>query len=298
MSRVGRYSRVQITGDGTSSTTGLSPSVVCRSSTLRLTCVQPSEPGATGSIWIVQPRTGSARTLPTPTRFGLYPVRSPLLRVSSLFLGVLRCFSSPGSLPPKRGVTGHHAGRVAPFGDLWIAGCQRLPRAFRRVATSFIGVQRQGIHRVPIIPVAPSSWCHSTHFPARLVPRRDRETSPFVHSAGLPATNDSFLFQLHQTGWAPSGRYIIVPLRCQGAQVGRWSRGGSNPEPPPCKGGALPVELRPQPLGPVGAPGLEPGTSALSGPRSNQLSYAPAACLPWLPARRPKMEDTLHSSQR
>jgi hypothetical protein len=29
----------------------------------------------------------------------------------------------------------------------------------------------------------------------------------------------------------------------------------------------------------VGAPGLEPGTSALSGPRSNQLSYAP-----WRPA--------------
>ena len=28
----------------------------------------------------------------------------------------------------------------------------------------------------------------------------------------------------------------------------------------------------------VGAPGLEPGTSALSGPRSNQLSYAP-----WMP---------------
>ena len=26
----------------------------------------------------------------------------------------------------------------------------------------------------------------------------------------------------------------------------------------------------------VGAPGLEPGTSALSGPRSNQLSYAPS----------------------
>ena len=29
------------------------------------------------------------------------------------------------------------------------------------------------------------------------------------------------------------------------------------------------------PDSPVGAPGLEPGTSALSGPRSNQLSYAP-----------------------
>ena len=37
----------------------------------------------------------------TPVRFGLCPVRSPLLRASSLFLGVLRCFSSPGSLPQK-----------------------------------------------------------------------------------------------------------------------------------------------------------------------------------------------------
>jgi hypothetical protein len=66
---------------------------------------------------------------------------------------------------------------------------------------------------------------------------------------------------------------------------GRWSRGDSNPGPPPCKGGALPAKLRPRarlPTAPlahrparVGAPGLEPGTSALSGPRSNQLSYAP-----------------------
>jgi hypothetical protein len=32
------------------------------------------------------------------TRFGLFPFRSPLLRELSLFLWVLRCFSSPGSL--------------------------------------------------------------------------------------------------------------------------------------------------------------------------------------------------------
>jgi hypothetical protein len=31
------------------------------------------------------------------------------------------------------------------------------------------------------------------------------------------------------------------------------------------------------PVNEVGAPGLEPGTSALSGPRSNHLSYAPSA---------------------
>ena len=67
----------------------------------------------------------------------------------------------------------------------------------------------------------------------------------------------------------------------------RWSRGDSNPGPPPCKGGALPAKLRPRAHAPltllaqrrssrgVGAPGLEPGTSALSGPRSDHLSYAP-----------------------
>jgi hypothetical protein len=58
-----------------------------------------------------------------------------------------------------------------------------------------------------------------------------------------------------------------------------WSRGDSNPGPPPCKGGALPAKLRPPTprhhAARVGAPGLEPGTSALSGPRSDHLSYAP-----------------------
>src|SRR5215211_1617586 len=37
-----------------------------------------------------------------PDGFGLLPVRSPLLRESSLFLGVLRCFSSPGTLSGLR----------------------------------------------------------------------------------------------------------------------------------------------------------------------------------------------------
>ena len=34
-----------------------------------------------------------------PLRFGLFPVRSPLLGEYFLFLWVLRCFSSPGYLP-------------------------------------------------------------------------------------------------------------------------------------------------------------------------------------------------------
>src|SRR5215210_7524188 len=41
---------------------------------------------------------GHRRQAVPPVRFGLLPVRSPLLRESSLLLGVLRCFSSPGAL--------------------------------------------------------------------------------------------------------------------------------------------------------------------------------------------------------
>src|SRR5438034_8873044 len=63
-----------------------------------------------------------------------------------------------------------------------------------------------------------------------------------------------------------------------------WRRRGSNPQPPACKAGALPIELRPQILNPavhaarlairheLGALGFEPRTSALSGLRSSQLS--------------------------
>src|SRR5215217_8189850 len=43
------------------------------------------------------PRWHPRQAVP-PAGFGLLPVRSPLLRESSLFLGVLRCFSSPGAL--------------------------------------------------------------------------------------------------------------------------------------------------------------------------------------------------------
>ena len=58
--------------------------------------------------------------------------------------------------PPSRlhasAVTAVARGRVAPFGFPWIAGRQHLPRAFRRVAASFLGSRRLGILRAPIIP--------------------------------------------------------------------------------------------------------------------------------------------------
>jgi hypothetical protein len=57
-------------------------------------------------LWPAFPDRLASRSTPTvhalqprcKHRFGLFRVRSPLLAESFLFLGVLRCFSSPGSL--------------------------------------------------------------------------------------------------------------------------------------------------------------------------------------------------------
>jgi hypothetical protein len=66
--------------------------------------------------------------------FGLLPFRSPLLREYSLFLWVLRCFSSPGA-PHYPIYSDSDAGgslqRVSPFGNPRIKACSRLPEAYR-----------------------------------------------------------------------------------------------------------------------------------------------------------------------
>ena len=84
----------------------------------------------------LQPRHSKLR------RFGLIPVRSPLLGESFLFLWVLRCFSSPGSL---------HYAYIFSIGCCWFATAgfpirkspdHRLFTASRGLSqcpTSFIG---------------------------------------------------------------------------------------------------------------------------------------------------------------
>jgi hypothetical protein len=92
---------------------------------------------------VLQPSAG------LPAEFGLFPVRSPLLGESFLFLWVLRCFSSPGShhLPYRfrqRRVRFTYAGfpiRRSPDRRLYTA-----PRSFSQCPTSFIGICRLGIH--------------------------------------------------------------------------------------------------------------------------------------------------------
>jgi hypothetical protein len=68
--------------------------------------------------------------------FGLFPFRSPLLGESSLFLRVLRCFSSPRapSTPMCSACCDWpSASRVSPFGYPRFVACTQLPEAFRSV---------------------------------------------------------------------------------------------------------------------------------------------------------------------
>ena len=89
----------------------------------------------------------------TPTRFGLIPFRSPLLR-ESLLLSSPRgteMFQFPRFPPPalcvQTGVTPNDGCRVSPFGYPRINARSAAPRGFSQPPTSFIGFRRQGIHR-------------------------------------------------------------------------------------------------------------------------------------------------------
>ena len=92
----------------------------------------------------------------TPKRygFGLLRVRSPLLAESFiyfLFLRVLRCFSSPRSLPSNnngfRGFTTEGC-PIRKFVDLWLFA---PTHNFSQLITSFFAFESLGIHHLPLI---------------------------------------------------------------------------------------------------------------------------------------------------
>ena len=88
------------------------------------------------SVSNVQRRGPTTPPRPEPRRFGLLPVRSPLLGESLsyfLFLRVLRCFSSPRS-PLLKEDDWSSTSRVVPFGDPRINGHLRLPAAYRSLS--------------------------------------------------------------------------------------------------------------------------------------------------------------------
>ena len=111
------------------------------SSFLSLTGPSPSLAGFPKTFLL-----GSTNQLcgPNPTVhapwFGLFPFRSPLLWKSIfffLFLRLLRCFSSPGSLPyvmDWRMDDWSSSSRVSPFRYLRLNGYLLLPAAFRSLS--------------------------------------------------------------------------------------------------------------------------------------------------------------------
>ena len=98
--------------------TGLSPSLAPHSRGLRLPSRAPS----------VRPTTPHSRGV----RFGLGPVRSPLLRASRLISlpAGTEMFQFP-AFALHIGVTGVPTGRVSPFGHPGLTGCVLLPPAYR-----------------------------------------------------------------------------------------------------------------------------------------------------------------------
>ena len=69
-----------------------------------------------------------------------------------LFLGVLRCFSSPGyrlnAYLIQQRVSRHDSRWVSSFGHLRFKACLAAPRSLSQPTTSFIGILCQGIHCV------------------------------------------------------------------------------------------------------------------------------------------------------
>ena len=139
------------------SPTGLSPPVVVLSSTLRLkyTFVTPwtvcnlSRP-------VPQPPANNGCSLLHLLGLGSSPFARRYLgnHCCFLFLGVLRCFSSPGA-PPYPMCSGMDAWVLTQAGSpIRVSPDQRLfaaTRGFSQLTTPFVGPKRQGIHRVPLV---------------------------------------------------------------------------------------------------------------------------------------------------
>ena len=95
------------------------------------------------SRWLSSPFTCHIK-VPQPredksSRFRLFRFRSPLLTESLrfLFLGLLRCFTSPRFASPDyefiRSIIPSYRNWVVPFGDPRIKACLRLPVAYRNL---------------------------------------------------------------------------------------------------------------------------------------------------------------------
>ena len=165
--------------------------------------------------------------------FGLLPVRSPLLRESSLFLGVREMFQFPRCPPGPQ------------------ARCPVSPR-------TGCPIRRSQDHQFPALPLRISPRGRVLHRP--VAPRHPPcahlwfMTSRSIRPADrIRGARDAACPAARTPGALRWRVQHSLLARCPPAHPGGWSRGDSNPGPPPCKGGALPAKLRP-PV-PQGSPG-------------------------------------------
>jgi hypothetical protein len=132
------------------SATGLSPSLVARSSAL-----------AWSFALVASPTTP---VVPKYHWFGLLPVRSPLLRESRLisFRQATEMFQftccPPQCLCVQHWVSRHHSGWVAPFGYLGFMAWMQLPPNVSPVSASFFGFLHPGIHLVLCVACSLRFW--------------------------------------------------------------------------------------------------------------------------------------------
>jgi hypothetical protein len=127
------------------SPTGLSPSVVVLSRSLRLSI-------SFLTLW-PKPEAAPQPLLFCKSRFRLFPVRSPLLG-ESLLISVpsgTEMFHFPPFASLRREMTEHYPSQVSPFGHPRVTACLAARRGFSQLAAPFIACLRQGILRMPLV---------------------------------------------------------------------------------------------------------------------------------------------------
>lgn len=157
----------------------------------------------------------------------------------------------------------------------WGSATQAVAQAHRRRRAASRG--HSGIAAAVWLSRCPNRWCPSGRVPDVMNVESSRATASALGSV------TQTLVDRRPPGGAAGTR--TPDLRRARAALSQLSYGPISPPDMPCGlswapgESGLVVRARLLAFGrrgrPVGAPGLEPGTSALSGPRSNHLSYAP-----------------------
>jgi hypothetical protein len=179
-----------------------------------------SEDSAESSSHLVQPQSSIAGRLYRSTGLGSSRFARRYYGNPLCSSGYVRCFSSPGSPRTRKACGLLLPAGVAPFGLRWIVGCQHLPSAFRRVATSFIGPWRLGIHHVLFFDYV-SRTSGSCFFVVRAV--TSVQTSPALAAPVAPLID---LFKVRPVGSAGGAAGTRTPdLRRARAALSQLSYG-------------------------------------------------------------------------